>query len=97
VKDGGIASCFDAATGRVLYRERLGPAGFYYASPVAGDGKVYAVSLKGVVTVFRAGDRCEVLAENDLGESISATPALADGKLYVRTEGNLYAFEEGGK
>jgi outer membrane protein assembly factor BamB len=92
VKDGGIASCFDAKSGRLIYRERLGPSGFYYSSPVAGDGKIYAASLKGVITVFQAGDRCQVLAENDLKEPIAATPALADGKLYVRTDGHLYAF-----
>lgn len=47
-----------------------------------------------IVTVFREGARPEVLARNDLGEQILATPALADGKLYVRTEGHLYAFGE---
>jgi outer membrane protein assembly factor BamB len=92
VKDGGVASCFDAKTGKLHYRDRLGATGFYYSSPVAGDGKVYTCSQKGVVTVFAAGDKLEVLSKNDLGESILATPALVDGRVYVRTETHLYAF-----
>jgi outer membrane protein assembly factor BamB len=94
VKNGGIASCYEASSGRLVYRQRLGADGFYYASLVAGDGKVYAASYNGVVVVIKAGDKCQVLARNKLGESIVATPALADGKVYVRTEANLYAFGE---
>ena len=92
VKDLGITSCYDAATGKPLYQERLGVRGNYYASPVAGDGKIYMASEPGVVAVLRAGDTLDVLARNDLGEPILATPAIVDGKLYVRTEGHLYAF-----
>jgi outer membrane protein assembly factor BamB len=95
VKNGGIASCFDPQTGKLLYRERLGASGFYYASPVAADGMVYAASFNGVLVVFKAGDQCRVLARNKLGQAIIATPALADGKVYVRTEGFLYAFGSG--
>jgi outer membrane protein assembly factor BamB len=94
VRDGGIVSCLDAATGKVLFRERLGPGGAYFASPVAGDGKVYIASRNGVVVVLAAGDTFKVLARNDLQESILATPALTDGKVYLRTEKHLYAFGE---
>ena len=94
VRDGGIVTCLEAKTGRLLYRGRLGAGGPYFASPVAGDGKVYAASLDGVVVVFAAGDELKILARNDLDESIAATPALVDGKLYVRTEKHLYAFGE---
>ena len=66
----------------------------YYASPVAGDGKVYVAADAGVVVVLKAGDRFEVLAENDLGETIGATPALVGGVVYVRTARHLYAFRE---
>jgi outer membrane protein assembly factor BamB len=92
VKNGGILSCRDAQTGRLVYQQRVGALGGYYASPVAGDGKVYTASDSGVVAVVRAGDRFEVLARNDLGEPIMATPAIAHGKLYVRTNDHLYAF-----
>ncbi len=94
VRDGGVVSCLDPKTGKLLYRERLGPGGAYFSSPVAGDGKLYAASLGGVVVVFGAGDTLQVLARNDLKESILATPALVDGKLYVRTEKHLFAFGE---
>jgi outer membrane protein assembly factor BamB len=96
VKNGGMASCFDAATGKLLYRQRLGADGFYYASPMAADGKIYVASYNGVVVVFQAGEQCRVLARNALGEGIVASPALVNGTLYVRTEGHLYAFAEGG-
>ncbi len=94
VRDGGLASCLDAKTGRLLYRERLRAEGAYFASPVAGDGKVYFSSKNGVVVVVEAGDKFKVLARNELSEPISATPALVDNKLYVRTENHLYAFGE---
>jgi outer membrane protein assembly factor BamB len=94
VTNGGIASCYDAQTGKMLYRKRLGTSGFFYASPVAANGNIYAASYNGVVAVFKAGDQCQVLARNNLGEQIVATPALVDGRLYVRTEGHLYAFGE---
>ena len=61
---------------------------------MAGDGKVYAASHNGVVVVLAAGDKLTVLARNNLGEPIGATPALVDGKIYVRTEKHLYAFGE---
>jgi outer membrane protein assembly factor BamB len=92
VRDGGIVSCLEAKTGRLLYRERLGPRGPYFSSPVAGDGKVYVASQRGVVVALAAGDQFTVLARNDLGEVIQATPALVGDKLYVRTEKFLYAF-----
>lgn len=94
VRDGGMFSCLDATTGRLRYRERLGAEGAYFASPVAGDGKIYAASREGVVVVINAGDKLDVLARNDLGDTIAATPALVDGKIYVRTDKHLYAFGE---
>jgi hypothetical protein len=94
VKDGGIVTCLEARSGKVAYRGRLGAARTYFASPIAGDGKVFACSRDGVVVVLAAGDQLEVLARNDLGEAINATPAIVDGKLYVRTDAALYAFGE---
>ncbi len=96
VKNGGLASCFEARTGRVLYQEeRLGALGDYYASPVAAGGKIVAISQPGVAVVLRSSESLEVLARNPLGETVMATPALADGHLYVRTAGHLYAFGPG--
>ncbi len=91
-KNGGMVTCLDAGTGAVHFEGRSGARGPTYASPVAGDGKLYLASARGVITVLAAGDELKVLASNDLGERIMATPALVDGKVYVRTDDALYAF-----
>lgn len=92
VKSGGLATCREPATGKLLFEERLGVVGGFFASPVASGGKIYAASDAGKVVVFEAKDTLNVLARNDLGEPIMATPAIVDGKIYVRTTGHLYAF-----
>jgi outer membrane protein assembly factor BamB len=92
VTNGGIFSVFEEASGKLVYRSRLGAGGLYYASPVAAGGHIYFASGEGVVTVIRAGDKLEVVARNDLGEPVFATPAIVEGKVYVRTAGHLWAF-----
>ena len=94
IKNGGIVSCMDADSGKLLYRERLGAAGPYFSSPIAAHGRIYIASGKGVITVFAAGDTLQVLARNDLKEKVFATPAVVDNKLYVRTVKHMYAFGE---
>lgn len=95
VKDGGLVSCYDAASGKPVYvQERLGTGGSYYASPVAAAGRIYAASLSGTVTVFEAGNTLKVLGQNDLGERIAATPAIVSDTLYVRTATRLIAFHD---
>ena len=85
----GFISCGDAKTGKPLFNERT--KGAYSASPVAGDGKVYCLNETGVTTVLKAGaDEFEVLATNDLGEEGLATPAIAHGHLFIRTDKALY-------
>lgn len=93
INDGGILTTLDPATGAVLKQGRLRDAvDQYYASPVAGDGKVYFVSRSGIVSVLRAGSGQETLSSADLEEEVTATPALADGRVYLRTRGALYCF-----
>jgi outer membrane protein assembly factor BamB len=92
VTNGGIVTALDESTGKVIYRGRLGAPGMYYSSPVAAGDNLYFASGDGVITVVRAGDKLDVAARNDLGEPIFATPAVLDGRLYVRTAGHLYAF-----
>jgi outer membrane protein assembly factor BamB len=94
VKNGGLLSCMDADSGKLLYRERLGAFGPYYSSPIAAHGRIYIASGKGTVTIFAAGDTLKVLARNNLKESIFATPAVVENKLYVRTVKHMYAFGE---
>jgi outer membrane protein assembly factor BamB len=91
-QNGGIVFCRMAKTGQLLYNGRLGAPGYYYSSPVAADQKIYIASADGVVVVLEAGDELKILATNELDGGILATPALADGTIYVRTERHLYAF-----
>jgi outer membrane protein assembly factor BamB len=92
-QDGGRLTCYNAKTGEKFFeQERLGADGDYYASPVAANGHIYLPSGKGRVSVIEAGDTLLVKARNELGEPIYATPAIADDKLYVRSQGHLWAF-----
>jgi len=93
VKEGGIRTVFDAATGDSLAgAKRVGPGGGYFASPVYGDGKVYLAGENGTVVVLKNGPEYDELAVNDLGEAIIATPAIAEGALLVRTRTHLMSF-----
>lgn len=96
IKDGGMLSCFDAKTGQPYYQqERIDAIGSYYASPVAADGKIYVISLNGKVTVLAAGgDQPKILHQADFGERISASPALVEKTLYLRTSKAMFAFAE---
>ena len=91
-QNGGIVFCRTAATGALVYSGRVGALGYYYSSPVAAAGRIYIASAAGVVTVLDAGPELKILAANQLDGAIMATPAIASGALYVRTESHLYAF-----
>ncbi len=96
IKSGGMASCFDAATGEEKWLEqRVGIFGDFYASPIAAAGRIYFAAQNGTIAVLASGDTFQVLATNPFGEPIFATPAMADGKLYVRTAGHLYCIGAG--
>ena len=90
--NGGIVFSRVASTGALVYSGRLGAMGYYYASPVAADHKIFIASQEGVVVVLDAGDQLNVLSRNELDGGILATPAIVEGKIYVRTERYLYAF-----
>jgi len=94
LRDGGVLTCLEAATGKELFRERIGAAGQYTASPIAAGDKVIAASVRGIVTVIQVDDKLKVLAGNDFADKIFATPAVADNTLYVRTTSHLYALGE---
>jgi len=95
INDGGIATSFRPSTGEVIARGRIrGAVDKYYASPVAADDKIFFVSETGKVAVVKSDGSLEVLAVNDLGSPVYATPAIADGRLYIRTVDALWAFGE---
>jgi len=92
VQNGGIIFSRVAKTGELVYSGRIGAMGYYYSSPVAADNKIYIASEEGVVVVLDGGGELKVLARNKLEGQILATPAIVDGKIYIRTQGYLYAF-----
>lgn len=94
-KDNGQTACFELKTGEQKWKERVGSGSTgYTASGVAGDGKLYYTSEDGDVTVLAAGAQFKKLAENKLGESCLATPAISDGMLIFHTRGQLIAVRE---
>ena len=87
--DVGVLTVVDAKTGERVYQERVG--GVYTASPVAGDGKVYLVSEDGETIVIAAGRTPKVIERNKLSARQLASPAIANGRLFIRTDDALYA------
>ena len=93
VNDGGIVTTINPETGDLIKQGRLmGALGEYYASPVAADGHVFFVSLRGAVSVMPPSGDLTPIRVNDLAEDVYATPAFADGRIYIRTVEALYAF-----
>ncbi|MCC6367127.1 MAG: PQQ-binding-like beta-propeller repeat protein [Bryobacterales bacterium] len=93
VKDGGVVTTLDPETGAVHKQARVPRAiEHYWASPVGGDGKVYLLSEACKLSVLKAAPQWEVMASSDLDDECFATPALADGGIYLRTRNWLYFF-----
>lgn len=88
ITDAGVMRAYDAACGKLYWRKRL--KGRYLASPVAGDGKVYACNTNGLTTVVAAEPQLRILARNELDSGCYASFAVADSHLIVRTEDSLY-------
>lgn len=90
----GILTRLDAATGQPSFTERLEGVANVYASPVAADGRVYVAGRDGGTAVLKAGPAFEVLAVNRLDDGFDASPALAEGDLYLRGQKHLYRIAE---
>jgi outer membrane protein assembly factor BamB len=91
VSDSGVAHCFDAADGKILWQERLGE---HHASLVSANGLVYFLNDDGVTTVVKPGPEFERVASNELGERTFASPALSDGQIFIRADKHLYCIGE---
>lgn len=95
IRDGGVLSTIDPATGTIYKQGRLtGALDTYYASPVAAGSRVYFVSQQGKVTVVKAGREWEIEALLEMDDECYATPALIGGRIYLRTRSVLYCFGE---
>ena len=93
INDSGILISFDPVTGNVIKQGRLhGAIDKYFSSPVAADDKVFLIGQAGQVSVLKAAGDWEVLAVNELDDECFATPAIADGRIYIRTRSALYCF-----
>jgi outer membrane protein assembly factor BamB len=88
----GVVTCAETETGERVWRQRLG--GVFFASPVAGDGKIYMLSETGETVVLEAGREPHVLARNDVGERLIASPAIANGRLLLRSDTTLFSIGE---
>jgi len=93
VSDPGIATCFEAKTGKSLWREKLGRHNS--ASLVSADGLVYFLSDEGVMTVVKPGQELDIVARNELGENTYASPAISNGQFFIRADKHLYCIGTG--
>jgi outer membrane protein assembly factor BamB len=87
----GSVDCFDALTGQIIYKAKLGKTQSFIASPVASDGKLYIVDEKGTVYIIQDGDKFSQLAEIPLNDICLTAPAITDGMIYFRTQKYLVA------
>ena len=87
--DGGVVTCIDAPTGEVHWRERVGDS--CYSSPLWIEGRLYGISKRGEIVVLAASKEFEELGRVDLGEKTFATPAIANGVMYLRTQSRLFS------
>lgn len=91
--NGGIVTCYDAKSGKQVYRERIPNAKDFWASPWASDGKVYCLDGDGTTHVLKAGAEFKVLGKNSLDEMTWASPAIANGALLLRGVDHLYSIK----
>jgi outer membrane protein assembly factor BamB len=89
ISDSGIATLLEAASGKVVWSERLGSR-LHHASPLLVNGLVYCLADDGVTYVLKSGEEFDVVAKNALGEACHATPAVSGGQLFVRSVGHLW-------
>jgi outer membrane protein assembly factor BamB len=88
----GILDCYELRSGHEIYRRRIPhQGGGFSASPVAADGRIYLASEDGDIFVLRAGKEFDLISTNPMGERLMATPALSDGRMFVRGEHDLFA------
>ena len=88
ITDGGVATCMNAETGELIWQERVG--GNFSASPVAAEGRIYFLGDNGETTIIAAAPEFKILARNPLAEKVQASMAISQGRLFIRTETNLF-------
>ena len=87
VSDAGVAHCFEAASGRLMWQERMGE---HHASLISANGLVYFLNDNGVMNVVKPGPQFAGVAKNEIGEKTFASPAISEGRLYLRGDKHLF-------
>jgi outer membrane protein assembly factor BamB len=93
---GGLINCYDAKTGKQVYKERVPRARGFTSSPLACDGKIFCLDDGGTTHVLKAGPEFKVLGKNGVDDLCWSTPAVAGGALFLRTVERLYCFKKPG-
>jgi outer membrane protein assembly factor BamB len=96
LKKNGIVMCYEGKTGKQVYRERIPGGGNYWASPVAGDGKIYCLDDAGTTHVLQAGTPFKEIGKNRLKEMFWASPAIAGSAVFLRSVDHLYCIKAKG-
>ena len=96
LRKNGIMTCYDAGTGKQVYRERIANAKSFWASPFAGNGKVFCLDDGGTTHVLQAGPEFKVLGKNALNEMFWASPAVAGGAVFLRSVDHVYCIADKG-
>src|SRR5262249_61209385 len=86
--DGGIATCYRAESGEIVWQERVG--GNHTASPVFADGKIYFLSEQGETTIIEAGPRFKIVARNSIAEKCQASLAISQKQIFIRSDRNVF-------
>ncbi|MEN8230914.1 MAG: PQQ-binding-like beta-propeller repeat protein [Bacteroidota bacterium] len=92
-KNGGTTTCINAHNGEIIYKEKLGATGAYFASPILANNLLFYLSYNGKITILKEGEQFEIVNQIDLDDRIGASPIALEDKLYVRTASHLYAFK----
>lgn len=88
VHDRGMVTCLDAKTAKVIWKHEL--KGNFNSSPIYAGGNIYFINVKGECTIIKPGNSFQLVAENDINETVKAVPAFVGDKMILRTEKNLY-------
>jgi len=95
IKKGGFITCVDTTTGKPIYsQERLGVGGEYYATPITVGDRIIIAAERGTVFIIKPTDKLEIIARNEIGEKLEATPAIVDNTIYLRGGKHLWAFRK---
>jgi outer membrane protein assembly factor BamB len=95
VKESGVATCLDARTGQALWTQRLG--GTYGASPVLAEGRLYCLAEDGSTVVLAANREFKLLTRNPLEGPCKASPAISNGRIFIRSQSSLFCIRRGGQ